>query len=292
MYDSYKFIGNSINSINKSINLQEIKEEDYPNISPELPNLYNSIKTINTNNLSTSIVPNDRYGPKTITTNSNEENDEVLVVSTRKVSKLKSPSAKFFSKVIIENFSSRNKLINLLERFLSENYHDVNYEENEENNRIEFSFIEEEVAFNFTKLLHQQKARTPSFYNIGVRLSLVPNKNFGKDTNTPLKRKGLSPQSIERLFSGFGVLSRNKEEKKIHKINGTLDLGISSPFLYPHERKKMKKEKTIETESGIRYKDYSHLPIRVLDAEYKPKVDYNYRPEQKNRWVSPANFKF
>lgn len=335
MYDSYK-ITNNISSSNLSKNLNEIKEEKYPyknynnnnnyNYNSNLnsnPNVYNSYKSLNTKNI--NLVSNDRYGV-TNSNNSFSENDNVMQSTNIPLKKniINISGSKFFSKVIIENLASPKKAISLLERFLLQNNYDTNYGVDEGRDRIEFTFCEEEIAFNFTKLIHQQKSRTPSFYNIDVHLSLIPNKNFLKGGDSPSRRRGLSPDSIQRLFNGLGVISKNKEEKKMFKINGNLDLGISSPFLYPHEKKKLraKNKSVVLTENnkknnndinekgilndksnsnnyenngfeGEKLKDYTRLPIRVLDTFYSPKPKkYFLRPEERERWVSPSNFKY
>lgn len=297
MIDSYKYKNNI--SINKSSNLYEIKEENllYPaDKSPYKSNNNTNILGGDQNNSAS----NDRYGNLTFSTNNN---DEVLQSTNPKksmrVNLLKSSSCQYLSKVIIENLSSPEKAITLLDNFLEKNHYNINYQVNEGENKIEFIFIEEEVAFNFTKLIHQQKARSPSFYNVNVHLSLINNNNFGKGRNSAFRRRGLSPDSIQRLFQGLGVNSKIKEDKKMNKINGNLDLGISSPFLYPNERKKTKNNKICETEENInnidyinKFKDYSRLPIRVLDTHYSPLADYNFRTKEKNRWISPSDFQY
>lgn len=305
MMDNYKYKSNNI-STNKTTNLQEIKEEHY---SLNYPSAISKNNNINNSN---DFLSNDRYGDQTFSSNNNDTvlqstNPKNKSPVSLKYSILRSSSSNFLSKVIIENIPSPQKAISLLENFLSQNnYENINYQKIEGEEKIEFIFNDEQVAFNFTKLIHQQKERSPSFYNVNVHLSLVPNNNYGRGRCSSLKKKGLPIASIQRLFQGLGVTSKNKEEKKMNKINGNLDLGVSSPFLYPHERKKMKKDnKKCETEGNVlkgknsgnnefinKFKDYTRLPIRVLDTHYCPLSDPNFRPEEKNKWVSPSNFKY
>lgn len=324
-------------NINNNNKLQEIKEEEdqYLCLHNNYNKNYNNFNTINTSSKNYNNKPpfNERYGNNTITTNTNnytnENEDQTQIVTnsnnfhSRSIGSIllnSSSNNKFLSKVIIENVSPSEKVFSLLENFLQSNNYSPNYGVKETDNHIEITFPEEEVAFNFTKLIHQQKNRAPSFYNVNVHLSLVQNLKYGKGKNyfDSEKKKGLSSESIQRLFNGFGVISKNKEEKKNLKINGNLDLGISSPFLYPFEKKKMRSknknnkniiERNRNKSSNInksfrtscnssnsnisleKFKDYNKLNIRVLDTHYCPLADHNFRPEEKNKWVSPSNFK-
>ena len=37
-------------------------------------------------------------------------------------------------------------------------------------------------------------------------------------------------------------------------------------------------------------RDYNIFPIIVLDTEYKPLNHYNFRSEDRGKWISPSKF--
>jgi hypothetical protein len=125
---------------------------------------------------------------------------------------------------------------------------------------------------------------------MNVHLSLTPNNNYNKINDGKMKKRGLSIDSIQRLFNGLG----SKKQEKKNKINPNLDLGVSSPFSYPYEKKRHKKIKNNKDHSmsNEKLKDYNKLPIRVLDTDYIPLQSPIFRREAKDKWISPTNFKF
>ena len=114
-----------------------------------------------------------------------------------------------------------------------------------------------------------------------VNLSLTPNDNYNKHNFGTIKKRGISIDTIQRLFQGIGG---KKREKKEHKKK--LNVLIHSPF-YSLNKKLMKFD---EQNPNDNLRDYNKLPIRVLDTDYKPLNNYNFRPEDKGKWISPSKF--
>lgn len=196
----------------------------------------------------------------------------------------------FVQKIIIENHPSTEDLMYILDNFLTENNYPKNYETNLEKKKVSFIFYDEDIAFNFTKLLNGIKNRNVLYVEMNVHLSLTPNNNYNKINDGKMKKRGLSIDSIQRLFNGLG----SKKQEKKNKINPNLDLGVSSPFSYPYEKKRHKKIKNNKDHSmsNEKLKDYNKLPIRVLDTDYIPLQSPIFRREAKDKWISPTNFKF
>ena len=261
---------------------------NYSNNNPGDYNYYNN----NYNNYSQNNNYNNNFNNETLSQNSIiTEKKETINSSTIKTKTIDSINNRYFSKVEVENIRQPKDIIYMLDNFLAEINYPKNYEINTDKNKISFIFFEEEIAFKFTKYLNSIKNRNVLYTEMNVHLSLTPNNNYNKiKDGKDLKKRGLSVDSIQRLFNGLGS---RKQEKK-NKINPNLDLGVSSPFLYPYEKKRQKKMKKTDDNSFSheKLKDYIRLPIRVLDTNYKPLKSHDFRPEAKDKWVSPTNFKF
>ena len=61
---------------------------------------------------------------------------------------------------------------------------------------------------------------------------------------------------------------------------------IHSPFYSLN--KKLKKPDEQSPKDNL--KDYNRFPIRVLDDDYHPLNEYNFRSEEKSKWISPSKF--
>ena len=274
----YQHEGNSLNYSNKySIEYNHYNNKNYHN-----HNNFSNYNHYRNNNL-TSI--NETPSQNTV---SNEKKEENIPNNLKSKTIETSINSKYISKVTIENIRQPKDIIFMLDNFLTENNYDTNYKHSIEKNKISFIFNEEEIAFNFTKLLNNMKNRNPIYQNVNVHLSLTPNNNYNKAKDGKNKR-GLSIDSIQRLFNGLGA---KKHEKTKVKMN--LDLGGSSPFLYPYEKKRNKRNKNSPENSSFdnKLKDYNKLPIRVLDTDYKPLRSPEFREENKDKWVCPSNFKW
>ena len=281
-------------------NRYNISERDYPykiernmltysnNDINNNNNYYKYSRNVNftNNNLNNT---NDRYSYNTIMTEKGEE--KIHKISKSKT--IEAMSNRYFSKVIVENIRQQKDILYTLDNYLNENKYKINYEyNNNEKNEMSFLFYDENIAFNFTKLLNNMKKNNPLYAEMKVHLSLKPNNKYNKYNKLKdriIKKRGLSIDSIQRLFNGYGA---KKQDRKI-KINQNLDLGVSSPFLYPYEKKREKKLKnSIENiYANSKLKDYNRLPIRVLDIAYKPFHSPIFREEVKDKWISPSNFK-
>lgn len=288
MLDSYQT--NSIPTSYQNYNSNTVSRNDY-----------NPINYNNYNNY------NDRYGNENypIMDNPREEiestsnyNNNSSINNNNNSNQLSKISKKpFLVKVIVDNVDKPNDISFLLDTFAIENHYQPNFETITERKKIIFIFDDEKIAFNFTKFLHSEKAKNENLNNINIHLNLVPTENYSSSKKTLPKKRGLSLDSIQRLFNGIGP---KKEEKKGLKINPNLDLGVSSPFSYPYEKKRNKKNKkeNLQTEEGVykinkeELKDYMRTPIRVLDTHYQGLKDYEFRKDDKSKWVSPSNFKF
>ena len=274
----YQHEGSSLNYTNNYSNDYYY----YRNNSYNNHNNYNNYNHFRNNNL-TSI--NETASQNTISTEKKEEN----IPNNLKSKTIEtSINSNYLSKVTVENIRQPKDIIFTLDNFLTENKYENDYKQIMEKNKISFIFNKEEIAFNFTKLLNNMKNRNPIYQNINVHLSLTPNNNYNKTIDGKNRKRGLSIDSIQRLFNGLGA---KKHEKSKVKLN--LELGGSSPFLYPYEKRRNKRNKNSpENSLDNKLKDYNKLPIRVLDTDYKPLRSPEFREEQKDKWVCPSNFKW
>lgn len=245
-------------------------------------NNYNNYnQNVNYSNRNLNNINRDEYSYNSIET---EKRHSIISKNTQSKAK-EILSNKYISKVIVENIRQPKDIIYMLDNYLNENNDNTNYEHHIEKNKISFIFPQEDTAFKFTKLLNNIKNRNPVYSDMNVHLSLKPNNNYNKDDKN--KKRGLSTDSIQRLFNGLG----SKKYEKKHKVNTNLDLGVSSPFSYPNERKRQKNGNNKENSFDNKLKDYNKLPIRVLDTLYKPLQSPIFRKEVKDKWVCPSDFK-
>lgn len=271
------------------------RRSDYNNYTNNYNNNYNNYSQNYNNNYNSYNNINEGYSQNSIITEKRDETlNSINSINNNNQSKtIDSSLNRYFSKVTVENIRQPKDIKYILDNFLTENNYPKNYEVDIEKKKISFLFYEEEIAFNFTKLLNNIKNKNVLYFEMNVHLSLTPNNNYNKIKDGKIKRRGLSIDSIQRLFNGLG----SKKQDKKNKINANLDLGVSSPFLYPYERKRQKsgnknnKSQKENLYNNIKLKDYNRLPIRVLDTEYTPLKDYIFRTDSKDKWISPSNFK-
>ena len=200
-----------------------------------------------------------------------EKQEEIINSNNNKSKTIESMGNRYFSKVIVENIRKPKDIIYILDNYLNENNLEKNYKTVVEKNKISFMFYEEETAFNFTKLLNSLKSKNVLYFEMNVHLSLTPNNNYNKKDK--IKRRGLSIDSIERLFNGLGSKKQEKKRQKKNSkgkdnLSNKIDININ------------------------KLKDYNKLPIKVLNEEYVPLRDPNFRQEVKDKWICPTNFKF
>ena len=269
-----------------SLNFSNNYSSDYNNYSNNSYQYHNNSHNYNhyRNNNLTSI--NETPSQNTVSSEKREENAPKNLKSKTIENSINSS---YLSKVTVENIRQPKDILFMLDNFLTENNYETNYKHSMEKNKISFIFNREEIAFSFTKLLNNMKNRNPIYQFINVHLSLTPNNNYNKSKDGKNKKRGLSIDSIQRLFNGLGA---KKHEKTKVKLN--LDLGGCSPFLYPYEKKRNSKRKYSPENSLLdnKLKDYNKLPIRVLDTDYKPLRSPEFRKDNKDKWVCPSNFKW
>jgi hypothetical protein len=287
----YDYVESNTNSINENVRyINKESENPYQNKSPKLTEPNSDTKNAYKNILF-NINNNYKHGNNQI--NIEQSKDTILNENRKKTidtilntsSKSYLPTInKYNSKVIVENIRQPKDLIYLLDNFIMENNYHKNYDIHQEKNKIIFTFYDEEEAFNFTKLLNNHKLKNSLYKDMQVNLALAINDNYTKNYET-IKKRGISTDTIQRLFQGLG--GRRREKKLIKK---KLNVLINSPFYSPD--KNGKKAKLFNYNEN--YKDYNKYensyPIRVLDDDYQPLRPYNFRSVEKNKWVSPTNF--
>ena len=287
MYDQYQDNSNIINENNryrnqeteklfnvflnnneKLTNSNENSKNTYKNLVNSASHKYKkNFKTFNTEGAINSIM---------------KKRSETIDSATKNITRSYFPSInKYNSKVTVENFRQPKDILYLFDNFISENNYQKNYDINQEPNKITFIFYEEEIAFNLTKMLNSHKNKNSLYSDMKVNLSLTPNDNYNKHNFGTIKKRGISTDTIQRLFQGIGG---KKREKKEHKKK--LNVLIHSPF-YSLNKKLMKFD---EQNPNDNLRDYNKLPIRVLDTNYKPLNNYNFRSEDKGKWISPSKF--
>ena len=258
-----------LNKSQKLTNSNENSNNTYKNLVQNISHKYkNNYRSLNTEHSKNSIRIDKRK-------------DTIDTVSNSVTKSYLPPINKFNAKVIVENFRQSKDVLVLLDNFISENNYQKNYEIQQEINKIIFLFYEEDMAFNFTKVLNSQINKNSLYHDMKVNLSLTPNDNYFKNNFGTIKRRGISTDTIQRLFQGIGGKKREKRGPK-RKLN----VLIHSP--YYSLNKKLKKSDEQSPKDNL--KDYNRFPIRVLDTDYQPLNIYNFRSEEKAKWISPTNF--
>ena len=212
----------------------------------------------------------------------------------------------FITKIIIENPPSPNDVSFILENYIYKNKVSSLYKSLYELNTMIFFFAEEKVAIDFMKLLFQEKKYNPKYYNTKISINLMEQtKKKLPDINQKIAR-----EVLRRLYYGFGY---EKKEKPKKKILGNINFGMESPF-YNVNKKKMKKnrseinskeknlfKKVLKEHKGDKFgyigydgkplKSYKTLNINLLNTSYKPISSFIVRDVDKNKWMSPMDFK-
>ena len=212
----------------------------------------------------------------------------------------------FITKIIIENPPSPNDVSFILENYIYKNKVSSLYKSLYELNTMIFFFAEEKVALDFMNLLFQEKKYNPKYYNTKISINLMEQtKKKLPDINQKIAR-----EVLRRLYYGFGY---EKKEKPKKKILGNINFGMESPF-YNVNKKKMKKnrseinskeknlfKKVLKEHKGDKFgyigydgkplKSYKTLNINLLNTSYKPISSFIVRDVDKNKWMSPMDFK-
>ena len=136
-------------------------------------------------------------------------------------------SNQFVQKIIIENHPSTEDLMYILENFLTENNYPIDFITDNEPNKISITFNDEIVAFNFTKKLNLEKIKNPIYAVTKITLTLVKNENF-TSPKIIKKKKGLSIDTIQRLYKGDNLFNSNKTIKTKSKFGNITKLILSN----------------------------------------------------------------
>ena len=276
-------------------------------------------KTIQNNNLTVEVnkVENNRYKLQESSQTIQDENSKIINEEQNKKSQEKSKTIStiksltnndnpYIARVILENIRSLKDCIYLLENYLKSNSIQTYYETKSEQDKITFLFADEKIAFEFTKIIYNEKNKNYLYKNVKVNFRLEPNETYLKREKVKNKKRGLSYESIMQLYQGSSYV---KKDKEFPKIIGKLKIGLKSPFYVVSLNKKKNKLNTskkfllsrnslnINTLEGyLGYngnplKSYEKLKINVLDTHYYPFSNVQYRDENKTKWFSPKNFK-
>lgn len=235
---------------------------------------------------------------QTLTNTRNITNDSFL-------EKAKNP---YIAKVVLEKISSKKDCLYILDEYFRKNNIKSDYEISNEQDKLIFSFNDENIAFEFTRLIYKEKNKNALYKNVKVNLSLLPNQQYLKRQNMEKKKKGISYERIMKLYNGSSYTKRIRDFPKI-KCN--LNHGLRCPFYNSYAKKKnlinslkLMKNKPNNNRNydgdingyigydGLPLKNYEKLRISVLDTHYNPFSNIKYREDNKKKWMSPSNFKF
>ena len=245
-----------------------------------------------------------------------EENSKIDLMESKKsqeksrtistIRSLTNNNNPYIARVILEHVRSLKDCIFLLENYLKYNNIQTHYESTQEQDKIIFMFAEEKIAFEFIKIVYNEKNKNYLYKNVKVNLRLEPNQTYIKRQKIQNRKRGLSYESIMQLHRGSSYVKKFKE---FPKIMGNINLGIKSPFYVVNLNRKKTKfntSKNLKFKRGdfsniniggyIGYdgnplKSYEKQKISVLDTHYNPFSNIKYRDENKNKWLSPSNFK-
>ena len=307
--------------IKENINTEQVKEsvdnsEQKKNEESEPPTLIIS-QNVEKNNLNLSKKENNRYNLKESFQTIPEENSKIITDEQNKKPQEKSKTLStiksltnnnnpYVAKVILENVRSLKDCIYLLDNYLKANNIQTYYEAKNDLDKIIFMFADEKIAFEFTKIIYNEKNKNYLYKNVKVNFSLEPNQTFLKKQKIKNRKKGLPFESIMHLYRGSSYV---KKVKEFPKIVGNVNLGLKSPFYSVNlKRKKSTINKSKNEKFSRNYvqnsvdayigydgnplKSYEKQKISVLDTHYNPFSNVKYRIENKNKWLSPNTFKF
>ena len=260
---------------------------------------------------------NNRYNLKENVETIPEEDSKLVIPETSRktqekaktfdaIKSLTNNNNPYIAKVILENVRSLKDCIYLLDNYLKSNNIQTYYEANSVQDKLVFMFADEKIAFEFSKIIYNEKNKNYLYKNVKVHFSLEPNQTFLKKQKIKNRKKGLPFESIMQLYRGSSYV---KKVKEFPKIKGNVNLGIKSPFysinlkMKKNDVNKSRHNKFSRNEvhnsidtyigyDGNPLKSYEKQKISVLDTHYNPFSNVKYRVENKNKWMSPNNFKF
>lgn len=295
-------------------NQNEIKAENREKYNIEEKNTNLLILNTNQNNNNRYILQDNLEKDFNNDTEIQKEKEETRRVQTlsntrriktdRDIYKDKNP---FIAKVILENIRSKKDCLYVLDEYLRQSKNKSEYEISNDQDKLIFSFNDEKIAFEFTRLIYKEKIKNSLYKNVKVNFSLIPNKIYLKRQKIEKKKRGLSYERIMKLYNGSNY---TKPIKEFPKIKGNFNFGMKCPFYNSFENKKnkinsiklMKNKNHLSRNNngdingyvgydGSPLKSYEKLRISVLDTHYNPFSNIKYREDDKKKWISPSNFK-
>jgi hypothetical protein len=141
---------------------------------------------------------------------------------------LERSSNPYIAKVELQNLKSIDDCMYLLEEYFKAQNKQPYYETFSDQDKFIISFDDEKTAFDFTKIIYTEKSKNSLYKNVLVHLSLSPNQNYIKKQKSETKKRGISLESIMKLYNGSSYTRREKEKPKIY---GNIKFGLKSPFI-------------------------------------------------------------
>ena len=320
---------NSQEEIKQDINTEQIKEsidnsEQKKSQESESPTPNISLNAQKSNlTMDVNKKENNRYNLKENVETIPEEDSKLVIIETSRktqekaktfdeIKSLTNNNNPYIAKVILENVRSLKDCIYLLDNYLKSNNIQTYYEANSVQDKLVFMFADEKIAFEFSKIIYNEKNKNYLYKNVKVHFSLEPNQTFLKKQKIKNRKRGLPYESIMQLYRGSSYVKKVKEFPKIQGNINLVNLGIKSiksPFYSVNLKKKInlfnksrhikfsRNEAHNSIDAYIGYdgnplKSYEKQKISVLDTHYNPFSNIKYRAENKNKWMSPNNFKF
>jgi hypothetical protein len=213
---------------------------------------------------------------------------------------------KLITKVKIINYSSKNLVIDFLNKFLSENNYPKDYTLSESSIFLIIKFNNSDIAYLFVKKLNYEKLININFSSIEVSMNMEIEKP--KHSNLILGRRSLSiPKlKIKPILNKKNLqlsLSKINIKPKYHFNNRLSELAYhsilaSTPYRHPYEeQKKINKENKIKWISERNFNGYfgratSNKNIFYHDfiSDGMPSPPISFRPIEKKKWISKNDF--
>ena len=212
---------------------------------------------------------------------------------------------KLITKVKIINYSSKNLVIDFLNKFLSENNYPKDYTLSESTIFLIIKFNNSDIAYLFVKKLNYEKLINENFSSIEVTMNMELEKP--QKSSLILGRRSLSiPKlKIKPILNKKDLhISLSKNDKPTYHFNKRLSelaynsILASTPYRDPYEeQKKINKQNRIKWISNHNFNGYfgratSNKNIFYHDfiSDGIPSPPISFRPIEKSKWISKNNF--
>ena len=181
--------------INSRNDFNEESQNKIMNTAPTIPNSYNDNLTIDikylNNNLNNFQEDSEKEKNNDIEEQKEIQNKAQTISNSRIIGQeniFEKVNKPFISKVILENVRSKKDCVYLLENFLRMNNIKCNYEIKYEQDKMIYSFDDEETALEFSKIIYNEKIKNSLYKNVLVHLRLLPNNIYLKRQKTKDKK--------------------------------------------------------------------------------------------------------